>query len=162
VVAVLDHDLIHRFLDLERVAVVGVSRDRRQLANAIARQLRDGGRTVFAVNDSLEESSTVLDELPAYRTLGEIPDPVEGVVVVVPARRSAEVVRDALALGITKIWLHKGIGPSSVSVDALAAATEAHAEVVPGACPMMFVEPVHGIHRLHRRLAGQAPPRYAA
>lgn len=158
----LDHDLIHRFLDLKRIAVVGVSRDRRQLANAIARQLRDGGRTVFAVNRSLEESTAELDGLPAHRTLADIPEDVEGVVVVVPAARSAEVVRDALALGITKIWLHKGIGPSSVSVDALACAMDARAEIVPGACPMMFIEPVHGIHRLHRRLAGQAPPRRAA
>ena len=155
----LDRDTINRFLDLER-AVVGVSRDRRQLANTIAHRMADGGRTVYAVNAANDDDT--LDGLPAARSLAELPEPVEGVLVVVPASRSAEVVRDALALGITKIWLHRGIGPSSVSHEAVELATGGGAALMAGACPMMFLEPVRGIHRLHRRLAGEAPKRRAA
>ena len=152
----IDRDLIDRFLDLEQIAVVGVSRDRRQLANTIARRLRDGGRKVYAVNEALDGDE--IDGLPAARRLSGLPTPIEGVVVVVPASRSADVVRDALALGVTKIWLHRGIGPNSVSDEAVSIAT-GRADVVAGACPMMFLEPVRGVHRLHRRLAGAAPRR---
>jgi predicted CoA-binding protein len=159
VVIVIDHDMINRFLDLQRIAVVGVSRDRRQIANAIAHRLSDGGRIVYAVNDAADTET--LDGLPAVRHLAELPGPVDGVLVVVPAARAAAVVREALEVGITKIWLHRGLGPSAVSDEALALA-RGRAEIVPGACPLMFLEPVRGVHRLHRRLAGAAPRRQPA
>jgi predicted CoA-binding protein len=85
-----------------------------------------------------------------YRTLAEVPDPVDGVFVIVPAAAMADVVRAALARGIPRIWLHRGAGQKPVPAEAVAIARAAGVDVIDGACPLMFAEPVKGIHRVHR------------
>ena len=91
--------------------------------------------------------------------LADVPDPVDGVVVMVAAKDAADVVRAAVARGIPRVWLHRGIGPSSVSAEAVAICKENGVEVVDGACPLMFDAPVGLAHRVHRRLASH---RFAA
>ena len=147
--------LIDSFLDQENVAVVGVSRNPKDFANAVYRHLRDDGRgrTLYAVNRAADGAE--LEGRPSYRSLSDVPDPLDGVLVMVPAAAAAEVVRDAVARGVPRVWLHKGGGPGAVSDEAVAVAREAGVELVDGACPMMFGEPVRGIHRFHRFLAGR-------
>jgi hypothetical protein len=43
----------------------------------------------------------------------------------------------------------------AVSDEAVARCREAGVEVVAGACPFMFDEPVRGVHRLHRFISGR-------
>lgn len=148
-------ELIDRFLAQEHLAVVGVSRNGKEFANAVYRQLRDDGRgrTLYPVNANADGAD--IEGVPSYTSLAEVPDPVDGVLVMVPAEASAQVVRDAAERGIPRVWLHKGGGPGAVSDEAIAAAREADMELVDGACPMMFDEPVRGVHRLHRFFAGR-------
>jgi predicted CoA-binding protein len=84
-----------------------------------------------------------------------VPDPVDGVLVMVPARIAADVVRDAISRGIPRVWLHRGIGAGSVSREAVALCKQAGIAVVDGACPLMFLEPVKSIHRFHRFFSGR-------
>jgi uncharacterized protein len=143
--------VIDRFLAQRHVAFVGVSRDSSQFANAVYRQLRDGGRTLYPVNNHPEVTTIEGDR--AYVSLAEVPDPIDGVFVMVPAKDAAGVVRDAVARGIPRVWLHRGIGPSSVSAEAVSLCRTNGVEVVDGACPLMFDEQSALVHRLHRRLA---------
>jgi predicted CoA-binding protein len=142
---------IENFLAQEHLAFVGVSRDSRQFANSIYRHLRDGGRTMYPVNRKVKV--TTIEGDPAYERLADVPDPVDGVVVMVPAQDAAAVVRDAVQRGIPRVWLHRGLGPSSVSAEAVDICNQAGVEVVDGACPLMFSEPVGLVHRVHRGLA---------
>jgi predicted CoA-binding protein len=74
----------------------------------------------------------------------------------VAADRSAEVVRDAIARGIPRVWLYRGFGPGAVSDEAVELCRTNGVEVVDGACPLMFEGgngKVGGIHRLHHFLA---------
>lgn len=143
---------IDEFLAQRSLAVVGVSRDGGQFANAVYRQLRDGGRTLYPVNR--EAGGAPLEGDPSYPDLASVPDPVDGVLVMVPAPAAAEVADQAIARGIPRVWLHRGIGRGSVSDEALARCRDAGVPVVDGACPLMFEEPVRGVHRLHRALSG--------
>ncbi|MCD9624864.1 CoA-binding protein [Rhabdothermincola salaria] len=147
--------LIDSFLDQQHLAVVGVSRNPKDFANTVYRHLRDDGRgrTLYAVNAAADGAE--LEGRPSYRSLSEVPDPVDGVLVMVPAAAAAGVVRDAVDRGVPRVWLHKGGGPGAVSDEAVAVARDAGVELIDGACPMMFDEPVHGIHRFHRFLAGR-------
>jgi predicted CoA-binding protein len=74
-------------------------------------------------------------------------------VVMVAADRSAGIVRQALERHVPRVWLHKGLGAGALSEEAVALCRGAGIEVVEGACPLMFLEPVRGIHHLHARLA---------
>jgi predicted CoA-binding protein len=144
---------VEEFLDQKHIAFVGVSREPKAFANAVYRELRDHGRTLYPVNRGTDGGSIEGD--PSYRSLAEVPDPIDGVVVMVPATQSADVVRAALDRNIPRVWLYHGVGPGSVSAEAVALCRAAGVPVVDGACPFMFDAPVHSVHRLHRALAGR-------
>lgn len=73
----------------------------------------------------------------------------------VPAPVAADVVRQAVARGIPRVRLHRGIGRGSLSAEAVAVRHDAGNAVVDGACPFMFEPPARGVHRLHRAVAGR-------
>jgi len=141
---------IDRFLQSERVAFVGVSRNPKEFANAVYREFRDRGYEVIPVNPNADE----VEGVRCYRTVAELPD-VDGVVVMVPADRAAEVVEQCAARGIERVWLHRGVGRGSVSDEAVEAARTAGIDVVDGACPLMFLPDTGWFHRLHRRMVGR-------
>jgi predicted CoA-binding protein len=138
--------VIDDFLAQEHLAFVGVSHDEKQFANSVYRHLRDGGRTMYPVH----RSADAIEGDAAHRTLAEVPDPVDGVVIMVPPAAVADVTAEAIARGIPRVWLHRGAGQHAVPADAVAQCREAGVAVVDGACPLMFDEPVGGVHRLHR------------
>jgi predicted CoA-binding protein len=86
-----------------------------------------------------------------YRSLRDLPEPVDGALILVPPAQSAAVVRDCQAAGIRRVWLHRGAGQGSVSPEAVALARSAGMALVDGACPFMFLGGFpHNIHRLFR------------
>ena len=139
---------IDTFLAQEHLAFVGASRDPKAFASSIYRTLREG-RTLYPVNGAAADT---IESDRCYRSLAEVPDPVDGVFVIVPAAAMAGVVRDAVARGIPRIWLHRGAGQKPVPEEAVAVARAAGVDIIDGACPLMFEEPVKGIHRAHRVL----------
>lgn len=141
---------IDRFLQGERLAIVGVSRNPKAFPNAVLRELRVRGYEVFPVNDKTDE----VDGVRCYRTVAELPD-VDGVIVMVPAAGAAEVVAQCADRGVERVWLHRGSGPGSVSDEAVETARAAGIDVVDGACPLMFLSDTGWIHRLHRRFVGR-------
>jgi len=142
---------IDDFLAQTHIAFVGVSRDAKQFANTVYRHLRDGGRTMYPVNRSGEAEQ--LDGDVAYGALADVPDPVDGVVIMVPVTAEAGVVSDAIARGIPRVWVHRASGRDPVADGVRLLCREAGVELVDGVCPLMFVEPVRGIHRVHRHVA---------
>jgi hypothetical protein len=144
-----DLPTIQRFLAQRHLAFVGVSRDPKQFANAVYRTLRDGGRTMYPVN----RHATEVEGDECYATLAAVPDPLDGVVVMVPRDEVVGVVREAIARGAARVWLHRGLGQGAVPAEAIALCRAHGVDVVDGACPLMFEAPVRGVHRLHRMLA---------
>ncbi len=68
------------------------------------------------------------------------------------AGRVTSVVADAAAAGVTRVWLHRGMGPGSVSEEAIAVAREHGLRVIPGGCPNMFGACSDAGHRGMRRM----------
>jgi acetyl coenzyme A synthetase (ADP forming)-like protein len=89
---------VRHFLAPQSVAVVGASRRRGTIGGEILNSLVAGGFTgaVYPVN----ERADVVQSLPAYRALSDIPATVELAVVVVPAERVVAVARDCAAAGV--------------------------------------------------------------
>jgi predicted CoA-binding protein len=138
--------IIQDFLDQQRLAFVGASHDPKAFSSAVYRTLRERGYKLFPVNPHAE----TVEGDPCYPSIDDLPDGIDGAIVMVPAEASASVVEACVARGIPRVWLHKGVGPSSVSEEAVALCHEHGVEVVDGACPMMFAEPVGWFHRVHR------------
>jgi predicted CoA-binding protein len=127
----------NNFLSLTKIAVAGVSRKKEMAANLIYRKLRAEGYTVFAVNPN---ASAVEGDV-CYPNLQAIPERPEGVVIVTKPAITDLIVKDCAALGITKVWMHKGMDSktASISEEAVKFCRENGISAIPGGCPMMYV-----------------------
>ncbi len=96
--------VIHDFLAQDTLAVVGVSHDRRKFGNIVYRDLRAKGYRVLAVHP---HHDTVEGD-PCYPDLAALPERVDGIVVVVPPDVTEQIVHQAHAAGITRVWLQPG------------------------------------------------------
>jgi uncharacterized protein len=133
--------LIDDFLAQPALAVVGVSRSGKGFGTVAARELRQKGYRVYPVNSQAD----VVDGDRCYRSLADIQEPIGGVLVVVPPEQGIEVVRQAAAAGIRRIWLQQG----AESAPLLQACEELGLQAVAGECILMYAKPT-GIHKAHR------------
>jgi uncharacterized protein len=144
------------FLAQKRIAVAGVSRDTKQPANLILRRLRDTGHEVFAVNPNADE----VEGLRAHASVRDIPGGADGCVVVTTPEAALDVIADCAAAGVPRVWLHRGLGPGSLSDDGVALCHEHGISVIPGGCPNMFgatSDPGHRCMRVLLQMTGKVP-----
>jgi len=143
---------IEEFLQLKKLAVVGVSRNKDKFGNMIYRELRTHGYQVMAVNPNAD----MVEGDRCYAGLGALPEKPEGVVVVVPSTDGIKVVEEAAALGIHYIWVQQGANSQEVEQRC----GEYNLACISGECIFMYLEPVtsiHAFHRFFRRLFGKMP-----
>jgi predicted CoA-binding protein len=143
----VDTNAVERFLSGHRFAVVGASDDPKNFGRTIVAELQKHGYEVVPVHPR----AATVGGLACVADLASVPDPLDGVIVMVAAPGSTEVVQAAIARGVHRIWLFQGVGGAgAVSDEALALCAEHEVDVVAGACPLMFLEPVGWFHRMHR------------
>lgn len=143
-------DAASEFLAQKRIAVAGVSRTKGQAANLVYTTLRKRGYEVYAVNPKSER----VEGDVCYPNLGAIPVGVDGVVIATHPDVTIQVVRQCVELGIPRVWMHRSFGTGSVSKEAIALCEEDGIDVIPGACPMMFLESADVGHRCMRWILG--------
>ena len=149
------------FLGQRRIALVGVSRDPRDLSRALFRELRGRGYDVVPVHPVLES----VDGVRCARRLQELQPPVDGALLMTPPAATDDVVRDCAETGVRRVWMHRGAGRGSVSPAAVAYCREHGIAVVDGACPFMFLPQAGFVHRAHgffARLFGHHPAQRTA
>lgn len=149
------------FLNQRRIAVAGVSRhpEGGHSGNGVYRRLRDRGYEVFAVNPNADE----VEGDRCYHSLRDIPGGVDAVLVATTPQAAEDVVRDCVDLGITRVWLHRGIGPGSMSEPAVDYGRTKGIDVIPGGCPLMFdpaADPGHKMMRAVFSLTGTVPRKF--
>lgn len=113
-------------------AVVGVSRDPEKYGSIVHKKLRDRGEVVFAVNPGISD----IEGEPCYPRLGDIPDAVDQIVVVVPPGRTRGVIEEAVEAGIRRIWLQ----PGAESSDAVEFGRSRGLNVVSGHCILRYMD----------------------
>jgi predicted CoA-binding protein len=131
-----DPAVITRILaDASVWAVVGLGNDPRRPAYRVAEFLQAHGKRIVPVHLRAVE---VLGE-PAYRTLAEIPFPVDVVDIFRRSDTAGRAVDEAIAIHASAVWLQLGV------IDARAAerATKAGLDVVMDTCPTIEW-PVYG------------------
>lgn len=133
------------FFEMRRIAVVGVSRDRKSFSQAVFRELKQRGYDVVPVNPL----GGHVEDVPCASRLAEIAPPPEGVLVLTPPAVTEQVVRECAEMGVRRVWMHRGAGPGSVSPAAVAFCREHGIEVIDGACPFMYLPHAGLFHRVH-------------
>lgn len=120
-------DLAERVLaEANTIAVVGLSRNPMKAAHSVPASLQAAGFRVIPVHPAADE---LLGER-VYRSLADIPEPVDIVDVFRPAPEAPGIAEQAVAIGAKALWLQQGI----VSPEARRIAAEGGLDYVEDRC----------------------------
>ena len=136
------------FFSAGRIAVVGASDEPKNFGRTIVAALQDHGIETVAVHPK----AISVAGADCYPSVAMVPGQVDGVIVMVPGDTAVGVVRACVDQGVTRVWLFKGAGPGAVSDEAVRLCDDHDITVIAGACPLMFLDPVRGVHMVHRAL----------
>lgn len=142
---------VDAFLAQPALALVGMSRSGKKFGNLACRELKSKGYRVHAIHPVAD----MIDGIRCYRSFADLPEPVDAVLVVVPAAEAVTVVRQAAAAGVHHVWLQQG----AESPEVLKACRDVGIDAVSRECILMFAQPT-GYHKAHRwlwRLLGKVP-----
>jgi len=145
-------EAIDSFLGQKKLAIVGVSRIKKKFGNIVYRELKGKGFEVFPINPNMDK----IGNDRCYPSLKDLPEAVDGVLIVVPKNKTEQIVQEAKTAGINHIWIQQG----AESKEAISLCEKAKINCVYGECILMFAEPVgmpHNIHRCLWRLIGKYP-----
>ena len=92
------------FLNGAPHAVVGASHARHKYGNKVLRAFLQANRPAYPVNPQ----ATVVEGVPAFARLEDIPGAVYGISIVTPRELTLQVVAEAVQLGIRHIWMQPG------------------------------------------------------
>lgn len=140
-------ELVKDFLAQKRIAVAGVSATHQTTANFIYRTLKSKGYEMVAVG----ASGGVFEGDPVHRSIALLPAPVDAVLIVTRPAATLEIVKQCVATGVRRVWMHDMMGTrptfgkalsrkaGSVSPEAVRLCRENGVAVIAGSCPMQFI-----------------------
>jgi predicted CoA-binding protein len=114
----------------ETVAVIGASRNRAKFGNRAVRAFRQRGYTVWPVNPHESE----VEGLPAYRSIADVPGPIDTVTFYVPPHIGLTIIDAVAARRPREVWFN----PGSESPELLARARALGLEPIT-ACSVMAI-----------------------
>lgn len=143
-------EAVAEFLRGKRFAVAGVSRRGQSAGNPVLRKLRTSGYETVPVNPNASE----IDGAPCFPDLASIPGTLDGVVIATHPKVSIDIVRQAAARGVKRVWFHRSFGQGSVSDEAVQEAQRLGLTAIVGGCPLMYCDPVDFGHRCMKAVLG--------
>jgi predicted CoA-binding protein len=88
----------------QTVAVIGASSNRAKFGNKAVRAFRQRGYTVWPVNPHEME----IEGLPVYRSIADVPGPIDMVTFYVPPNVGLQVIEAVAARQPAEVWLNPG------------------------------------------------------
>jgi len=143
---------IEDFLAQKSLTIIGVSGSEKKFGNAVLRELQANGYHLFPVHPSAQS----IEGVSCYPSLAALPEPVGGLILVVPPQQTESVLREAVSAGITRVWMQQGAS----STAAISFCAEHNIAAVHGECILMYLPEGPAIHRFHRwlrRIFGRLP-----
>lgn len=122
-------DLIKEFMAQKKFAVVGATDNPEKYGHQILVNLRKRDYEVYPVNPRLKE----IEGVKCFATLTDLPVKVDVVDFVVPPSATEAILKECVALGLSRIWLQ----PGSESEAAISYCKDNNLKVVHDVCVMM-------------------------
>jgi predicted CoA-binding protein len=138
-------ELIRNFLGMKRIAVVGVSRKPTDFTRKLWEEFRARGCDAIPIHIHQES----INHVRCYPTLSEIPNPVEGALILTSKSQTLAILQECISNKITLVWLYGVRGDRDVSPAALQYCRDNDINVITGFCPFMFFPESAFFHRFH-------------
>ncbi len=143
---------IEKFLEPKKLAIAGVSRNKRKFGYLVFRDLKASGYEVYPVNPNTDK----INGDTCYKSVKDLPADIKSILILTPKKETDNVLREAINKGILNIWVQQ----MSETRNTLKIAEEYQKEIIHKKCIFMFAEPVRGVHKFHRiilKLFGMLP-----
>jgi predicted CoA-binding protein len=133
---------IEEFIAIRELAIAGASRDTKKFGYIVYHDLKSKGYLVVGVNPN----ATEIDGDPCYATLADLPAPVGGVICLTKPAVTEQIVRQAAAAGIRRVWMQQG-AETQAAIDFC---KQNGMSVIAHECIMMYQPDTAWFHRAHR------------
>jgi hypothetical protein len=143
---------IQKFLEPQKFAVAGASRNPKKFGGAVFKELKEKGFDLYPVNPNASE----IQGVKCYNSIDELPDEVEHLLIITSKQETLGIAGAAIKKGVKMIWIQQ----KSETPEAVKAIQDAGIPLIHKKCIMMFADPVKGFHGFHRFLVktfGQYP-----
>jgi len=135
---------IENFYTQKKIALIGVSRNKKEFGNIVYAELKKKAYDVFPVNKHTDK----INEDVCYKEISQLPNEVTAAVVLTPSGSTYSIVEQLIQKNIKHIWLQQ----TSDTPEAIELAQKEGVHLIYGKCILMFSEPVTGFHKFHRTL----------
>lgn len=127
---------IDAFVQLKRIAVIGVSRQANHFSRMILKELQARGYDLVIVHPV----ATEMAGLPCSPSIRAVDPPVEGAMILTSADEAHRIGAECVHAGVTRLWLYRGVQAPRGS------------QAVLDECPLMWLKNPGFIHSLHKGL----------
>ena len=143
---------IKKFFYPKSICIVGASSKEKSIGCEILNSIKTYSFTgkVFPVNPNAE----IVEGDKCFPDLRSIPEKIDAVVISTRPEVVDKIVHDCAEIGIQRVWMHRSFGKGSISNTATQFCAENNISVIPGACPMMYCQPVDFGHKCMRWFLG--------
>jgi uncharacterized protein len=143
--------LIPKFLSSDRIAVAGVSRNKKKFGYTVYKDLRQKGYNVVPINPSAKE----IDGDTCYTDTEIISGNLDALLLLIPPAETVKLIKSIKRKDIQTIWMQ----PGSESAEAVDYCRSAGLESITGECILMYAKPegFHNVHRFFKKVFGKLP-----
>ena len=127
----------HSFLSQNCIAVFGLSRNRKTFAEYVREKLQSAGFKVYPMHPTGDDGY--------YKDLESLPERPEAIYIATNPTSAAEIVDEAIAYGVKRVWLQFGSYNKEIIEKCRSAGLEVHA-----GCLMMYIPGAGMLHSIHR------------
>lgn len=132
---------IEQFIAQRHIAVAGISRNPGKFGNAIFKELKKQGYTLYPISRHLTE----FEGENCYPDVSSLPAEVSGIVISTKPEQTEIILKQAQEKGINNIWLQQGASNKKI----VAYIVNSDQNVITGQCILMFAYPTHFMHQAH-------------
>lgn len=143
---------IDNFLKAKKIAIAGVSKDKRKFGYQVFNHLIQNGFEVIPINPNHDE----IYGISCLKSVDELPNSIDSLLILTPKTQTDMVLKMAINKNIANIWIQQ----FSETNDSFRIAEKHSQNIIFKKCIFMFAEPVSGFHKFHRnvvRLFGKYP-----
>jgi predicted CoA-binding protein len=138
---------IDDFYSNNTFAIVGASaKKKNNFGVEVIKELTKKGKSMIPVHRSADK----IEDIDCIRSVSELPQDVNALIIVTNKKNTNEVVKEALDNGMKHIWLQQ----MSQTAESIELGKNSDANFIYKQCIMMHAQPVEGFHKFHRNLKG--------